>query len=455
WASTLDQPDVDIVLENIKQNEIHLLESHVFQFDFLNDDFEKLPPKLLKIIQETPEKLIIYINPPYAEAATAKREGNKFGVSESKVKNRYKHLIGNAINEIFTQFLARIYMEIPNSKIAEFSKQKALVGPNFTNFRKFFITKFKKGFIVPANTFDNVKGNFPIGFKIWDTYQGSHLKSAKFDIYNKFGIWIGQKNYHDGPDVRYINSWYNKFYDKDGIEIAVLNTRGNDFQNQNYIYLSTENNNNHTNIVTIDNLIPTVIYISVRKVIPASWLNDRDQLLYPNDKWYKDNEFQTNCLTYVLFNNSNNISCKYGTNHWIPFNEREVDAKDSFESNFMTNFLTSPNLSYHVQLTNGKLVNITQKDPLIFSEQAQAVFSTGRELWKYYHAQPFGAGDYNVNASFYDIREYFQGRDDKGKMNNTSQDLKYNELLQKLRLELKLLSNQIEPKIYEYGFLKE
>jgi len=30
WASTLEQPDVDIVHENIKQNEIYLLESHVF-----------------------------------------------------------------------------------------------------------------------------------------------------------------------------------------------------------------------------------------------------------------------------------------------------------------------------------------------------------------------------------------------------------------------------------------
>ena len=63
-------------------------------------------------------------------------------------------------------------------------------------------------------------------------------------------------------------------------------------------------------------------------------------------------------------------------------------------------------------------------------------------------------GEYNVNASFYDIREYFQGRDAKGKMNSSSQDPKYNELMKKLRLELKLLSTQIEPKIYEYGFLK-
>ena len=59
-----------------------------------------------------------------------------------------------------------------------------------------------------------------------------------------------------------------------------------------------------------------------------------------------------------------------------------------------------------------------------------------------------------MNASFYDIREHFQGRDAKGKMKSTSEDEKYNKLLADLRLSMKLLAKQIEPKIYEYGFLK-
>jgi hypothetical protein len=50
----------------------NLLPAHVFQFDFLNDKFDKLPAELKKIIDD-PEKrgkLIIYINPPYAEASS-------------------------------------------------------------------------------------------------------------------------------------------------------------------------------------------------------------------------------------------------------------------------------------------------------------------------------------------------------------------------------------------------
>jgi hypothetical protein len=86
-----------------------------------------------------------------------------------------------------------------------------------------------------------------------------------------------------------------------------------------------------------------------------------------------------------------------------------------------------------------------------FSSEAQAVFDAGKELWKYYHSQK----DCNVNASLYDIREYFQGRNAKGKMNSKSDDERYGELMGSLRTSLKALAEKIEPKVYEYGFLKE
>jgi hypothetical protein len=87
---------------------------------------------------------------------------------------------------------------------------------------------------------------------------------------------------------------------------------------------------------------------------------------------------------------------------------------------------------------------------LSFSPEAQAVFDAGRELWKYYHSKP----NVNVNASLYDIKEYFQGRNQQGKMNTKSNDEIYNELIANLREKLKTLAKKIEPKVYEYGFLK-
>lgn len=77
--------------------------------------------------------------------------------------------------------------------------------------------------------------------------------------------------------------------------------------------------------------------------------------------------------------------------------------------------------------------------------------NAGRELWKYYHQQK----DININASLYDIREYFQGRNDKGRMNAKSTDEKYTELIGNLRQQLNVLAAKITPKVYEYEFLKQ
>jgi hypothetical protein len=52
------------------------------------------------------------------------------------------------------------------------------------------------------------------------------------------------------------------------------------------------------------------------------------------------------------------------------------------------------------------------------------------------------------------IREYFQGQNDKGKMNNKSDNETYNELIGNLQAGLKVLARKIEPKVYEYGFLR-
>jgi len=86
-----------------------------------------------------------------------------------------------------------------------------------------------------------------------------------------------------------------------------------------------------------------------------------------------------------------------------------------------------------------------------FSAEAQAVFDSGKELCRYYHSQKY---DVNVNASLYDIRKHFQGRNEKGKMNNKSSDQKYNELIGTLREKLNVLADKIAEKVYLHGFLK-
>ena len=131
-----------------------------------------------------------------------------------------------------------------------------------------------------------------------------------------------------------------------------------------------------------------------------------------------------------------------------------MNARDNFASHFMTDYITGKiraERHYHPDLDGKDTKDGKGRDDgaMEFSAEASAVFDAGRELWRYYHSQP----DAIVNASYYDIREYFQGRRDNGTMNTGSADEHYNELNAELRSALKKLGAKIAPKVYEYGFL--
>lgn len=450
WASTLDEQDVEVMKDRIK-NGANLLESHVFQFDFLNDDFSKLPEGLQEIINdpEKRKKLVIYINPPYAEArGEHSGKNNLKGVNISKQQNINN--IGNAKIELFAQFLIRIYKEIPDCTIAEFSKLKVLNAPNFEKFRNIFLAKLEKCFVVEADTFDNVKGKFPIGFKIWNTRQKEKFKNIIADVYDRNGRFLTNYKYNNYDGIKFINNWLKIFNGIKYGSIGGLIPRTNDFQHQSLVMIVNVKNlfSGSTKFyINQDNLIVACIYFSVRHCIEATWLNDRDQFLYPNDGWKTDTEFQNDCLAFTLFHTQNRITSKEGINHWIPFTEDEVNARDKFDSHFMTDFIQGKikTNDENTIFTNSEKQNTI----LVFSNEAKAVFDAGRELWRYYHSQP----DSNPNASYYDIREYFQGRDQKGKMKNKSDDKKYMELLSNLKFAIAVLAKKIEQKVYEYGFL--
>jgi hypothetical protein len=469
WASTLDQQDVEVMRDRIA-NGANLLEEHVFQFDFLNDEFlpkskgGKMPDDLYKIINDENKrkKLVIYINPPYAEATTARTVTgtgkNKSGVAKiHKANQHFKDKIGSATNEVFALFMAQVYEKISGCLLAQFSKLKFIQGTNFQQFKEFFRVKFLGGFVVPADTFDNVKGNFPIGFTIWNTAQKELITEIVCDVYGKKSELLGKKSFYGNLNET-INKWIIAYNYKNGKPIGFMGICGPDFQNNKFLHISSEKGTRHVSYYEFSyhNLVEGCIYFAVRHCIEATWLNDRDQFLYPNDSWQTDSEFQNDCLAFTLFHGQNRITSKEGTNHWIPFSEQEVNARQKFESNFMSNFIKAK-----LKINgNGNLFdNQTTRDtPLVFSAEATAVFEAGRELWKYYHSQEFpvylGGNGYNVNASLYDIKEYFQGRDKKGKMNNKSKDETYNQLIAILREKINILAQKIEPKVYLYGFLR-
>ena len=498
YASTLDKADVQAMLQRIdamnaaardtENGGANLLERHVFQFDFLNDPLldetdkdgkvkkkSKLPKSLQDIIRdpEKRKKLVVYINPPYAEASNARTVTgsgqNRTGLSKTSVQERYKSKLGRAGNELFAQFFARVVEELPTTVLAQFSKLKIVQAPNFREFRKTFRAKPGRFFLVPANTFDNVNGNFPIAFQIWQTGTEEYFQEIEADVYDAKGEYLGKKSIHSYDNDYFIIEWLRNYYDKTGEHYAYIRYLGTDFQNNNGVFITLHPSVNDLKQVkgtwiTPKNVIPTCIYFSVRLCIEATWLNDRDQFLYPNEGWEKDMEFQTNCLVYALFHGQNRISCEHGVNHWIPFTEAEVNAQEKFESHFMSDLLSGKQKISTVKESKERDLfeacshekESDKNQQLLFSEAAKAVVDAGRELWSYYHLQPIAKE--RPNASFYDIRLYFQGtkttKSGKVQMNTESKDATYTSLITNLRQKQKELAKIIEPKVYEYGFLK-
>lgn len=495
YASTLDLSDVLIMKDLCKydrndtskkaEEKLNLLENHIFQFDFLNDDFSKLPQSLQDILndEEKRQKLIIFINPPYAEASSSKTINNtqskhKIGVSENKTSQiNYFALLGRGVNEVFAQFFIRIYKEIPNCILASFSTLKYINSQNFTKFREHFKAKFLKGFICPSNTFDNVKGEFPIGFLIWDTKNKEKLKEIRTDIFERNGEFGEQKIFYTNGRNKVILNWLSNYYDQQGKQkpndrLAYLVRGASDFSNNQIVFIDNQPSqavikHSQTNDITAKNLIPNSIFFAVRKSIKHTWINHNDQFLYPNNKWQKDTEFQNDCLAFTLFHEKNQISSDEGENHFIPFTEKEVGVKEAFKSDFMVNFISGKiktpkeKQTQKQGFTNADFYVNTQSfiptKPLEFSTEAKAVFEAGREIWRYYHTSDFKDPHkaYNANASLYDIKAHFQGRNEKGRMNARSDDTYYNELMTNLRKALKALAEKITPKIYDYGFLRE
>ncbi|EAI3914925.1 hypothetical protein YZ34_07920 [Campylobacter lari] len=471
FCSTIDKADVDVIHERIK-NGANLFEKHVFQFDFLNDEFfdkvddkgnviykSKLPSNLQEILKDENKrkKLIIFINPPYAEASTTatrnKTGKNKTAVSDSMIYDKYNSKIGGAAKELFMQFYIRIYCEIEGAVLATFSKLKYINAQQSDKFRGIFKAKFLKGFLAPSYTFDNVKGKFPIGFLIWDMSQKDELKKVRLDVFNENGNFLGKKSFVSKN--KYMIEWLRNFYDKESENIGFLRMIGSDFQNNTGVFFTNNLTDNDIKkklftFITHKNILPMSIYLSVRHAIKATWLNDRDQFLYPNKAYQNDKEFQSDCLAFMLFHGQNYISTKEGVNHFIPFSEKELGiTQEAFKSDFMYKFING-------KIKNDDVLFDDTLDKVEFSNEAKELLKAGKELFKYYHTHKEKAG-YLVNASLYDIKEFFQGRDEKGKMNMPSKakDEHYKILLSDLNLTLDVLAKKIESKIYEYGFLRE
>ena len=488
YMSTLDSADID-VMKATKT----CVGAVKFQYDFLNDDINdfgqidynltnKIPQGLRDAIANN-KKILVLINPPYAEATSGDTFAggeNKAGVSKTKVATVAMSDYGKASNELYTQFVARVALEIPNATLAMFSTLKYVNAPTLEDFRMIWNAKYQGGFVVDSKSFDGLKGSFPIGFLVWKTNKTSlrgtkqsQISTITTDVLDKKANPIGEKTFYNLPNHELLTNWIQrpKTNKQDIVPLknaitpatATKDLRGTKWSDGAIGYmLSGGNDLQHASIQTVmfssgygsargyfinpENLWQAAIVYTIRRIIKPTWLNDRDQFLQPTEPL--SNEFKSDCLIWMLFNGSNLTASandlewnnkKWSiVNHFIPFTEDEVGARDRFESDFMVQYLRK---TYKV---SENLIGLTP--------EAQQVMMEGKKLWQAYfaHTDVRSVRDElklnRADVGWYQVRKALQARNATSDYAPTS--------FKPFEEAYKALTEKLQPMVYELGFLK-
>jgi len=363
---------------------------------------------------------------------------------------------------------------------------KYVNAPNFEKFREVWKAKYLGGFVVHSKAFDGLKGNFPIGFLIWETNQKSKslISEINVDVLNKNAEPIGEKAFYNLPNKTFLSEWIVRLKKNNEDVIPLINAitpttktehvrntkwsenaiahffcNGNDLQNSGTMtaIFSSVHSIGHAGgyFITHENLWQAAIVFSVKRIIKSTWLNDRDQFLQPTGELTK--EFKSDCLIWMLFNGSNLTAGadelewngrKWSiVNHFIPFTEAEVGAPGRFESDFMVQYLETIGSTTLSRTTN----NATNNEAML-SPEATAVLAEGKKLWQAYFSQSDVRSvrdELKLNrpdAGWYQVRKALQARNASGDF--TLVNFKHFETA------YKALTEKLQPMVYELGFLK-
>ena len=162
YVSTLNQSDIDTANQMGYNSE-----SVKFQYDFLNDDYEKLPEGLRNAIKGGC-KIIVLMNPPYKTSQKGVNKGN-INMDETKIKKEMNSLgLGKSSLNLYNQFVFKLAKL--NCEICVFTPSLFFTGGSNKDLRKaiFKTHTFVKGFIMDSSNFADVK-SWGLSFSILST----------------------------------------------------------------------------------------------------------------------------------------------------------------------------------------------------------------------------------------------------------------------------------------------
>ena len=155
YVSTLNQSDIDTA-NQMGYNP----EATKFQYDFLNDDYEKLPEGLRNAIEEG-RQIIVLMNPPYGTAGNFKyEEEKKTGVSSNVIGLRMNQdNMGFASRNLYLQFIYKLIKDFKNVDLCMFTPPTFISSESNKLIHDLIFNEmnFKNGFIMDSANFADVK----------------------------------------------------------------------------------------------------------------------------------------------------------------------------------------------------------------------------------------------------------------------------------------------------------
>jgi hypothetical protein len=489
YCSTLDK--IDLELGDSYNNN-----SHKFVYDFLNDNPELLisnkknnsliPKTLYKAFLEN-KKLILFINPPFAEGSNGKQSDkiSKDGISNTKVKYMMEREgLKKSSQQLYIQFLYRILkfkqlFNLDNLNIGIFTPTLFLSGERSETFRDIFLKnfKFERGIVFNASYFSNVSSQWGVGFSIWSS--GENREKNEFDflikelndnrkiesagqkvIYNlnyekRLSSWIKNKKCNNKVETITLKSAVTldkktRMVDENAIAF-LMNDSNNVYANTQGVYILSAPVTRHVKITSItkENYKKCCSLFTARKVIKSDWLNQKDNYMIPDINNSKYKQYENDSIIYTIFANENGVSSFRN----MKANGKEFNiANEMFfmsinEIKDLANVNNNETIYYDcIRYCNGRVMYTVLKD-LDISKEGSLILETARKLVResFQYRDEFNKNHpkYSINtcdAGWYQIKFML-----------TEYMIRDLELFEDM---VKNLENKLRPLVYELGFLK-
>lgn len=475
YCSTLYQSELNIGAE-------YNPEAIKFQFDFLNDNLDKLPKGLKGALLEN-KPIVFFLNPPYATACNWDETSKEF-CADTLIKNlMHKEGLGCGAENLQHQFLYRIakikeQYNLTNVHIAIFSKPIYLSGGKQAKFLDYFCDNFKfdNGVLFNASHFSDVSDKWGITFNIWScgqTEDKHNFIHKLIDNINGEIEVIGSKNIYNINGEKTASDWIKEetksLKTKDAPQlssglICKQQGRGKLVDDALGYYVNVANNvcSNAQNVYFVSSCSSMANGISVmpqnyervvanfasRKLIVGNWINDKDEYLVPNENHPKWNEFVNDSIIYSLFHSSSNQSSlrnvEYKGKKWDIKNEFFWIGKNEIESLANTNGFTH---TYNDARTSKERYVYEKLQTIILSPEAQKVLNKANEIVR--NTFPY-RGMFNSERPEYQILNWDCGWYQIKTLAKEYDKSEYEDFVKLF----KALENKMRPLVYTLGFLK-